>query len=465
MHERVKKTLRKYKMIQPGDNILIGLSGGADSVCLLVLLNDLKEEFDIHLYAVHVHHGLRGLEADRDADFSRQLCNNLNIPFYLVRRSIEIEAKQHKISVEAAGRKARYDIFNKLKDEIGANKIAVAHHLNDQVETVLFHLMRGSGLKGLGGIKPVRGDIIRPLIECLRTDIEDFCKNEKIDYVNDTSNDTNHYSRNKIRHNLIPYIEKNFNPSFIRQAGFMSDLLREDEDFLETEAKRYYETVKKASGDHKIILDAGVLLKLHPSIRKRIYMCTILYLCQSLEGYESKHLNLIDDLLFMQTGKRISLLDGMSVQKVYQEVHFSNMFEKGTSWEYILPRNNIVLELKEINAKLSIRTFNNKNTIKNGENRYTKWFDYDKIIFNLTLRNRRDGDFIYLNGSTQRKKLKDFFIDLKIPRDERNHIPLLADGSHVIWVIGYRVNKDYQVTEKTNKILEINFYTEEAKIE
>ncbi|MBC7961066.1 MAG: tRNA lysidine(34) synthetase TilS [Vallitaleaceae bacterium] len=463
MVEVVKNTLKKYKMVEPGERILVGLSGGADSVCLLYLLNTLKESLNVEILAVHVHHGLRGEEADADAQFSRKLCENLQIPFTLVKRDILAEAMALKISTEEAGRRARYEVFENLKEKLNCSKVAVAHHMNDQAETVLFNLMRGSGLKGLGGMKPVRGNIIRPLIECSRSEIETFCKEKSLLYQEDSTNLGDDFSRNQIRHHLIPLMERQFNPTVVSGINNMSEVLREDADFIEEIAEQTFLKLCLSKHGGCVVLDGTALQMLHPALRKRIYLCAIRSLENTVEGYESKHLAMIDGLIFMGTGKKLSLLEGLFVEKVYQEVHFLTVIEKNSFWEYILPKDDTLIEIPELKAHLKLQTHKYKNTIKFGENRYTKWFDYDKIIFDLTLRNRRDGDFLLLNGLKQKKKLKDYFIDLKIPRAKRSNIPLLTDGSHVLWVIGYRVNDAYKVDQNTQKILEVKFLSEEPK--
>ncbi len=465
MVEKVRNTLIKFHMVEPKEHILVGLSGGADSVCLLYVLNALKDEFGFTLQAVHVHHGLRGEDADLDALFSQKFCEGLGIECHVVHRNVQEEAKGLKISVEEAGRRARYESFDAIRANLGSCKIAVAHHMNDQAETVLFNFMRGSGLKGLGGMKPVRNEIIRPLMECKRTEIEAFCEGVPLAYRTDLSNEMNVYTRNKIRNELIPYIEKNFNGSFVSQMGQMSELLRDDMTFLEEAAQKYYVMVLKQVTGTQVILDAQRLQELHPAMRKRIFMLAIGAICKNLQGYESKHLAMLDSFIFMGTGKKLSLLNHLTVEKVYQEVRFSleepTEEEKGSFWEYILPKVDTIVEMKEIDAQLQIRVLEGENPIKFGENRYTKWFDYDKIICDLKVRNRRDGDFIYLKGTKLKKKLKDYFIDQKIPRDKRGLTPLITDGSNVLWIIGYRMNDAFKVSSDTKKILEVKFLSEE----
>lgn len=461
MYAQVKSTLIKYHMVQQGEHILVGLSGGADSVCLLTVLHGLKEELGLHLSAVHVHHGIRGEEADLDAQFSKDLCVQLEIPIYMIYRNVQAEAAELKISLEEAGRKARYEEFEKLSMSLGNVKIGVAHHMNDQAETVLFNLMRGSGLKGLGGMRPVRDMIIRPLIECSRVEIENYCKEMGINYKVDSTNESNAYSRNKIRNQLIPYLQENFNPSVVSQISRMSEGFREDLDFLDQQAQIHFEKCIKEASENRVVLNVTGLIGLHPALRKRIYLVAIKHLRKTLQGYENKHLAMLDSFIFMGTGKKISLLEGLFVEKVYQEVYFSLETKKGSFWEYILYKEDTIIELSEIHSRLEVRVFNNDNTIKIGENRYTKWFDYDKIICNLSVRNRRDGDFIYLQGSKQRKKLKDYFIDLKLPRELRGALPLIANGSEVLWIIGYRRNDASKVSLETKKILEVKYLAEE----
>lgn len=460
MRDKVLATIKKFNMIESGDNIIVGLSGGADSVCLLLVLNEIKDILDICLYGIHVHHGLRGEDADKDAKFSQELCEKLNIPIKVVYRNIRNEAKKLKISEEEAGRKARYEIFEKKKNELGKAKIAIGHHMNDQAETVLFNIIRGSGLKGIGGIRPVRDSIIRPLIECTRREIEEYCNNKLISFRHDISNESDIYSRNKLRLHVIPYIEDNFNPSFIKQISVMSELVREDDLCLDKIATKFLNHYLIKTNPNKIYLDISKLMELDKAIRKRVFRKAILNINPILKDYEHKHIVIIEELLSKETGKKIMLPYGIIVEKIYNNICFRKEELIDYPWEYLVKIGEGSINIKEINGSFKFRVFENHNFTDFPKSRYTKWFDYDKMISNLTIRNRREGDYIYLKRLNGKKSLKNFFVDEKIPRENRGKIALLAEKSNIIWIVGYRINEHYKVTNNTKKILEI-IYTQE----
>ncbi|PKM51501.1 MAG: tRNA lysidine(34) synthetase TilS [Firmicutes bacterium HGW-Firmicutes-7] len=461
MLDKVLATIRKYNMIEAKDHVIVGLSGGVDSVCLLWTLNQLKEILGIQIYAIHVHHGLRGVAADEDAKFSEALCEGLTIPIEIVYRNINEEAKLHKISEEEAGRKARYACFYAKREALGSGKIAVGHHMNDQAETILFNMMRGSGLKGLSGISPIRGVIIRPLIDCTRLELEDFCREHKLPFVSDLTNELERYTRNKIRLNLIPYIEQNFNPSFIKQMSTMGEQIREEDAYLDNQADYFIRMKMNTISNNIRSIAIDQLIQIDKVIRKRVYRKIIFNLSLGLKDYESKHMLLIDALLNKETGKKISLPYGIIVEREYNELYFKTIETTSESWEYLVDNNAQAVDVKEINGKFEFKQLDNLNYLEISQNKYTKWFDYDKIKCNLTIRNRRTGDFICLNGINGKKKLKDYFIDEKISRDMRNKLPLLTDGSHVIWIVGLRISEQYKVSKDTKRILEVNYIKED----
>lgn len=462
MVNKVINTINKYNMIQYGDNVIVGLSGGADSVCLLWILNFLKKDLGIKLTAIHVHHGIRGQAADEDVLFAESFCQELNIPLEVVYRDIKEEAKRLRISEEEAGRKARYEIFGKRSIELGEAKIALGHHQNDQAETILFNVIRGSGLKGLGGIRPSRDLIIRPLIKCTRSEIESYCNENNLTYQEDETNQLLVYTRNKIRQELIPYIEKNLNPNFVNQMSNMSELLQEEEAYLEQQALAFYKRHSNKNNKADVCFDVNQLLNTHCVIRKRVYRKAIMDMGIALKDFEYKHINIIEDLLNKKTGKRVDLPYGVFVEKVYNELCFKIKKEYKKPWLHTIDKGNGTFYINEAKGTFELRVLQNENISEIPRNNYTKWFDYDKIKSNyLTVRNRQDGDYIYLKGLNGKKKLKDFFIDLKVPRDERNHIPLLVDHDELIWVIGYRISEMYKVTDETTRILEVKYIKED----
>jgi tRNA(Ile)-lysidine synthase len=461
MENKVLQTIKKYNMINPSDCVIIGVSGGADSVCLLSILNKLKEDLEFNIYGIHLHHGIRGEDANRDAQYVEDLCRKLNIPCEVIFRDIPKEAMAQKISVEEAGRNARYSLFKERANRFKNGKIAIAHHKNDQAETILHNIIRGSGLKGLGGMKPVRDNIIRPLFECSREEIENYCFNNKIEYKQDYTNAIDTYTRNKIRLNLIPDISKNYNPNIVNGLFQMGELLREDEAYMTMQVEQAYKDSRIQSKEGTIELSVEALLLMHRAIRKRVYRRAFVDMGASLKDIENKHINRVDELIYYTTGKQIHLPGNMIASRNYQTIELGRTRELLKGYEYNIASDSFEGYIKECSTYVEISTFGKTRDNDFPKKIYTKWFDYDKIKCNLAIRTRKTGDYIMLKGIHEgqkgKKKIKDYFIDNKIPRDIRDEVPLVADGNNIMWVVGYRMSEDYKVSPATTKILEIKF--------
>ena len=455
MLKKVISYIEKNKILQDGDSVLLGVSGGADSVCMLHVLYSLREKYHLKLYVVHVNHGIRGSEAKRDADFVEQMAENLQIPFRVVTANIPEMAKEQKLSEEEAGRIFRYNTFEQVANEVGANKIAVAHNLNDNSETVLFNLFRGSRLKGLTGISPMRGQIIRPLLCCSRNEIEQYLQENNLSYCTDSTNKETDYSRNRIRLKLMPYIKENINQKAEYNIVNAAENLSQVYEYIYGEAQKAY----------KIHVKDNVLLNsaedLNVVILQEVVRMWILENTGRLKDIKANHVNIVIGLLSNQVSKKSELPDGLKLIKTYEGVK-------------VLPENN---EGKDSNRQTIIedgKIFNTEKITVTVENEsfdksnipdllYTKWLDYDKIK-GLTLRKRLPGDYIEISGSESgrsvKKKLKKYFIDNKIPQEERNNIWLLADGNHVVWIVGYRISEMCKVTDSTKRIIKITYNKE-----
>lgn len=455
MLKKVISYIEKNKILQDGDSVLLGVSGGADSVCMLHVLYSLREKYHLKLYVVHVNHGIRGSEAKRDADFVEQMAENLQIPFRVVTANIPEMAKEQKLSEEEAGRIFRYNTFEQVANEVGANKIAVAHNLNDNSETVLFNLFRGSRLKGLTGISPMRGQIIRPLLCCSRNEIEQYLQENNLSYCTDSTNKETDYSRNRIRLKLMPYIKENINQKAEYNIVNAAENLSQVYEYIYGEAQKAY----------KIHVKDNVLLNsaedLNVVILQEVVRMWILENTGRLKDIKANHVNIVIGLLSNQVSKKSELPYGLKLIKTYEGVK-------------VLPENN---EVKDSNRQTIIedgKIFNTEKITVTVENEsfdksnipdllYTKWLDYDKIK-GLTLRKRLPGDYIEISGSESgrsvKKKLKKYFIDNKIPQEERNNIWLLADGNHVVWIVGYRISEMCKVTDSTKRIIKITYNKE-----
>ncbi len=457
MLNKVIKTIDNYHMINDKETVIIGVSGGMDSMCLLNVLYQLKSWYVIRMHAVHIHHGIRGKDADEDARFVSKFCKRLHIPCDIFYFNVKEEAAVHKVSEEEMGRNIRYKMFDKVSQQYLRPKIAVAHHENDVAETILFNLMRGTGLKGMSGIRAVRGNVVRPLIECSRKEIESYCCNKKIPYREDYTNTVNIYSRNKIRNHLIPYIEENFNANWISTISQTARIIRDEDEYLGSIANTYKNQCVSVNDMNDYLIDLDKFRPLDSVIKKRIIRKVLVDMEVGLKDFEHKHIESIIKLEEKKVSKLIHLPKGMSAKRDYTHIIIMPKRDRVsslTSFKYTvdIPSN---LYLKELNETISFKLMDKKSDAF-PKKMYTKWFDYDKIENNLEVRTRMAGDFIYLKD-TGKKKLKDYFIDAKIPRDIRGAIPLLTDGSNVIWIVGYRMNEYYKISKSTYKILEVCF--------
>ncbi len=486
MYQRVKTYVEKYHMLQENDHVITGVSGGADSVCLLFMLKELEKEMPLELTAVHIHHGLRGDSADADERYVKELCERLGVRCLTFHENVEQYAKEQRLTLEEAGRNIRRQIFEKVCQEKKGTKIALAHHQNDNAETLLWNLSRGCGLRGLGGISPVEGDpvqYIRPLLCVQRREIEAFLKEKGISYRTDETNLEDHYTRNRIRNHVIPYLEQEINPQAVTHMSGTMEQMRAVWTFMEKEMQkcreRYVEkrpcgnteaqnianeNIEKCyAGKNDVKNEEGRLMirdemftDVDETVRSFLIHALLCETAGRRKDIEQVHVKLIEDLSHLQTGRKIMLPYEMIAEKCYEGILLGRLMSK-TEENDRKNRNDTNNSIGD-ESEVRMRVFGQ--TPETGvfpKKTYTKWFDYDIIKSTVKIRHKEPGDYITIdrNGGTQ--SLKKYFTNAKVPREERSKIWLAADGSHILWIIGYRQNQAYQVTDKTRRILEIEF--------
>jgi tRNA(Ile)-lysidine synthase len=454
--EKVLHTIKQHNMFETGDKVIVAVSGGPDSVCLLHILYRLKEEFNLTLYAAHVNHCLRGEESDKDEEFVKEFCSDLGIECFIRRIDINRLAEEKGLSTESAAREARYEFFEELMKNLSAQKIALAHNANDQAETVLMRIMRGTGMEGIVGIKAVRGNIfIRPIINIKRESIETYCEDNNLVPRIDKTNLESIYTRNKIRLELIPYIKENFNSDIVTTLNRLADTISMDNFYLENVANEKFKRCCKIN-DKKVIIDKNAF-KEHEAVITRILRHALNELKGNLYNVEKVHIYDLINLQKSGTGKRITLPSSVVGYNNYENIELSigkprenNEEEK----EYTLNINeeNYV---EAFNLRVYMRLVKNNEKIDLKEKSQVKYFDFDKIMGSVTIRARRNGDRFTPFGMKGNKKLKDLFIDLKIPQEERDRIPLICFGKHIAWIVGYRISENYKIDKTTENILEI----------
>ena len=275
MEEKVLKTIKKYELIKSGDNIVLGISGGPDSICMLYILNSLKKDLNFNIYVAHINHMLRE-NAKLDEEYVKNTCEKLNIPVYIKHIQIKEIAEKEKRGIEETGRKVRYEFFEEILRKTNSNKIATAHNLNDSIETIILNIIRGTGISGLAGIEPIRENkFIRPLIECERKEIEEYCKLNKLEPRIDESNYENKYNRNKIRNICIPYLQKELNSNVIKNISRLSEIANEEQKYIEKNVEKSFNKICIENTENKVILDIKMFVKEELVIKRRLILYTI----------------------------------------------------------------------------------------------------------------------------------------------------------------------------------------------
>jgi len=450
--EKVKATISKHSMLSSGETVLIGLSGGPDSVCLLTVLHKLKDEFRLKLHAVYVDHGLRPRETPDEIEFCRKLCEGLSVPFVV--RSIDVKtyAKEQGMNKQEAARELRYKAFDEVFAEIRADRLALGHTADDQIETFFMRFFRGSGPRGLSGIPPVRARIIRPLIELYRSDIEKFLDEERTNYMIDSSNLKEDYLRNKLRLLVIPEIKK-MNPGIVQTVSRTMDVLREEEKYFDLIVTMTLMKLISRKTDLRIELFLAPLEAMDKVILRRVLRRAVEE-TKGLRGVEFIHIEDIIGLIKKgRHGDRLYLPKGLRVIKTYSTLVITSEVPQRLEVFILTVPGEVVL--KEI--KSTVKASLEEKVDSFGDGKTMAVFDADKTGTNLTVRPREKGDFFYPMGFGRRKKLQDFFVDEKVPRDERDAIPIIVSGSDIVWIAGYRGDERFKVTNGMKRFLRLEF--------
>ncbi len=461
--QEVMDTILRHGMINKGDRILAAVSGGADSVCMLHILNTLKKSMGFDIYCAHLNHCLRGDAADNDEKFVVELCKKLDIPVFCKSVDVAALASEKKLTTEEAGRLARYDFFRELSVKHKINKTATAHNKDDNAETVLMRIIRGTGTDGLKGIAYVRDDgVIRPILDISRADIEEYCHGNNLSFCTDATNADNDYTRNKIRNQLLPFIEENFNPNIKDSLCRLSDNATEDAEFLNSYAKRLYARLcNPLPGGSPVTLHIESLSMVDKGIASRVLKIAADEVKSGIR-LEKKHIDDLFNLMTKQTGASIDLPDGIEASIQYGWLSFIDKNavvevkeEAEGFFTEIAPLQTVLVE--PLGKNISLRIENAKKyKCKVNETAISYDLIEGKMLF---LRNRRNGDRIVWFPDGRTKKIKNILIDAKIPKRDRDRIPLLCTGDEVLAIVGSRVSEKYKVTNETERALVIEYGT------
>ncbi len=451
---KVKNTILKYSMLAPGDGVLVGLSGGPDSVCLLAILSRLRGHFKINLFAEYIDHGLRPDETPDEAAFCAQLCDSLNIPFSVKAVDVKSFSKMHRVNKQEAARELRYNALSDTAQVVGAHKIALGHTADDQAETVIMRLVRGAGTLGLSGIPPVRKRIMRPLIGTERKEIELFLDAEQIGFIIDSSNRGDKYMRNKVRHTVMPAL-RDLGVDAVMTISRTADIFREEENYLELQVSK---TLMRSIGRKTataIELFYLPLEKMDRAIVRRILRRAV-GAVEGLRGIAFIHIEALLELVKSgHAGDRISLPRGIRAIKGYSTLTITSDLPAALK-TYTLegPGELVIKEAAVVLVCTPLDNFDAAEKTACCDGRKKAVFDAAKVHFPFYVRSRKPGDYFYPSGFGKKKKLQDYFVDEKVPRDERDGIPLLLSDNEILWIIGYRTDERYRIDKSTVKGLE-----------
>lgn len=455
--QQVKKTISKYEMLQPGDGVVIGVSGGPDSMALLRVLWELRPELHLSLYVAHLNHGLRP-EAEEEKKFVQKAAVALSLPFFYQKADVVTWQKEKNIPLQEAAREVRYAFLNEIARKQGANKIALGHTADDQVESILMRFLRGSGSRGLAGIPPVRDGIyIRPLIECWREQIEDFLQKKKTSFLTDPSNRYLYYLRNRIRHELIPLL-KQYNPNLPHTLWQMAEIFRVEEEYWENLLRERFSSFVRQQKKGALILDIPLLQEQPLAMQWRVIRQAI----QDCLGHLRRlgFIHILDITRLLQSpepNKTLFLPHGLQAIKAYQTLTLALHPERLPSFTYQILGPGY-MEIPEIGRAMNLEIISRPSLNKERASNNVAFLDFDHLDFPLLIRSCRPGDRIQPLGMEKEKKIKDLFIDLKIPLRQRRHIPLLFKDDQILWVAGIRLDHRARVKPETKRVLRVEIF-------
>ena len=453
--QKVKHTISRYQMISEGDSLIVAVSGGPDSVCLLHLLHELKDELQTHLVVAHFDHGLRPAEDEDETAFARGLARSLQLPFETAKG--RLLAKRTRGSREEVARDARYSFLERVRKRHKARKIALGHNLNDQAETILMRLLRGSGPSGLTGIPPCRdGEIIRPLIEIERSEIEEYLKAKKLLSVMDSSNLKTDHLRNKIRLGLMPLL-KTLQPRLVHLLGQTAELLRDEEDYMERSAEAWLKKEVTRNGDQPLQLSIASFTSLPVALRRRVTRKVIGKLKKDLRRISWDHIAAIQRLAQADKPQAaLTLPGGLEVTRTYDHLIFSMGGKRKPRPFHHRLEGPGAYDIEEIGLRLSLEPIRNRRGLRPGGSAWNAYLDAEKLRFPLTLRTFKAGDRFIPFGMKGHKKLKDFFVDLKVPLEQRRSTPILCCDDTPVWVCGFRIDDRFKVTTETKRVMKLS---------
>ncbi|MCD6300215.1 MAG: tRNA lysidine(34) synthetase TilS [Dehalococcoidales bacterium] len=464
LEQRVLHFIRENRLIPSQEKVVVAVSGGPDSVCLLYVLVNLQQELGITLHIAHLNHQLRGTESEADAQYVADLAHRLGIPATTERREVKAYQAQKRISLEEAAREVRYAFLAQVADSVGAERVAVGRTADDHIETILMHLIRGTGTRGLRGLQPYTrwqssGDslaIIRPLLSVTRRETATYCQHHQLTPRLDASNLSLSPLRNRIRQQLLPLLQS-YNPQVTRALLRTAHIVVDDLAFLDEKAAAVWDEVVQEY-ENNIVLNKERFLQLPSALQRNLLRMSIEKLLGNLRDIEMRHIEEIMEALSKPAGKRLNLPGGLI---------FSIEYDK-----YLIGSDLVSLSpFPSLEGELSLNvpgetllpgwcvtaTIVDREQMAGKDDNFIAYFDYDKTGERLLVRTRRYGDRFQPLGMSQPKKLGEFMIDAKIPRAWRGQIPIVCSPRHILWVVGWQIDERVKVTEETKQVLCLKF--------
>lgn len=458
---KVKEWIKEHEMITTGDQVLVACSGGPDSLALLHLLHSIRQELEINLCAAHVDHMFRGRESEEDAEFVKDFCAGIGVNLYCSQINVPAFIKNTGRSPQDAARFLRYDFLRQTAQILGGAKIATGHHSNDQAETVLINLLRGAGSEGLRGIRPVREGMIRPFLNVSRQEIEQYCRGNNLVPRLDKTNYKTKYRRNRVRLELLPELAEKYNPNIRESLCRTAVIIGDEHDFISKSAEEKFSAVAKIEPG-RLIIERSEFVKLHIVVQREIIRLALKNKMGSLTGVTHYHVECLINLIKNgNVGNGLDLPNEITAKCGYCELAlFSRLQVK-----------------KEVNAadEITILQIPGRTTIRGYGTIVAQLsaeypavlksdlvlFDWDKLVPPVIIRGRAPGDRFYPKGMAGSKKIKEFFIDEKIPQKMRGKIPIVCDCQGIIWVAGYRQSAIANATRETKKFLQLTIMKQE----
>jgi tRNA(Ile)-lysidine synthase len=474
LEQRVLGFIQQHQLIS-GEKLVVAVSGGPDSVCLLHVLAMLQKELKVSLHVAHLNHQLRGIESEADANYVSDLAHQLAIPATIEGRDVKGYQAEHRLSLEEAAREVRYSFLTEVAKSIGAERVAVGHTMDDHIETILMHLIRGTGTRGLKGLQPCSEwksktasiTIIRPLLEVSRRETEDYCQSHELKPRIDVSNISLSPLRNRVRHQLLPLL-KSYNPGIAQAVLRTGRIASDDINFLDKEVARLWDGVAQEQ-PNTIVLDKKGFDQLPPALKRYLFRAAAERLLGSAKDIEMRHIEQMISAVTKPAGKRLSLPGGLIFSIEYSKYlltldpnSLSPLPSLDTEFQLRIPGKTLFpgwrIEATIIDPSV-LPLIKGKGTKGMGftKNNFTAYLDLDKVGDKLLVRSRRAGDRFQPLGLDQPKKVNEFMIDAKIPRAWRQRIPIVCSPEHIVWVVGWRIDERVKVSDNTEQVLRLEF--------